>query len=160
MKVTSCYTDIHGNAFSSSIVRDFSGDYQYIIVDIALCRLDLTFAMAPQTLRENPSPDEKNWEFNVTLPATVRRGHGKHLSFSPQAIKFDLVQFPQNRILQGDDPSKFVLASFEQLRFADRPASTAKEYMVRLFQKGVFLNGQQYRFYGHSNSQLVRSTVM
>lgn len=115
--------------------------------------------MAPTILRDNPTPDDDRWEFNVRIfPTRSRSGAvlGKHLSFSPQHIKFDVIQFPENRILQSDDPSKFVLCSFELLRFPEKPASVAREYMLRFFQSGLFLNGVQYRFFGHSNSQLVR----
>lgn len=120
-----------------------------------------TLTMAPITLRTNPTPDDEKWEFNnVAIPGSRTRPGiimGKHISFSPSQIKLDIIQFPSNRILHSDDPSKFVLCSFELLRFPDKPASIAKEYMLRFFQSGLFLNGVQYRFYGHSNSQLVRA---
>lgn len=97
------------------------------------------------------------WDFRATIPRIRRQGMGKHISFSPQAITLDVILFPSNRILQSDDLSKFILASFENLRFPDNPPSVGREYMLRLFQAGLFLNGVQYRFYGHSNSQLVCS---
>ena len=84
---------------------------------------------------------------------------GRHLSFTASHITFQMILFPNNRILQEDDPSKFVLVSFEQLRFPDTSVSVAREYMIRLFKNGLFLNGVQYRFYGHSNSQLVRNPM-
>ncbi|KAH9833398.1 RNA dependent RNA polymerase-domain-containing protein [Rhodofomes roseus] len=84
----------------------------------------------------------------------LKRRTNTHLSFTPDAIKLDMILFPANRILNADDPSKFILASFEGLRFPDTPASTTREYMMRLFKAGLFLNGAQYRFHGHSNSQL------
>lgn len=105
-------------------------------------------------LHSNPLPEDATWSFNATVPPPRRPGFGKHVSFSPQAITLDMVPFPSNRILNADDTSKFILASFEALRFPNTPASTSREYMVRLFQAGFFLNGVQYRFYGHSNSQL------
>lgn len=59
-----------------------------------------------------------------------------------------------------DEPSKMILTSFENLRFPGQPARVATEYMIRFFKEGLFLNGKQYRFYGHSNSQLVRSRLI
>jgi hypothetical protein len=112
--------------------------------------------MAPVILRANPTVEDDSWEFQVNLPPASRSQTGIHISFSPEKITLDRVLFPQNRILQSDDSSKFVLVSFEKLRFPDASPRVAENYMVRFFQKGLFLNGVQYRFYGHSNSQLVR----
>ncbi|KZT10828.1 RdRP-domain-containing protein [Laetiporus sulphureus 93-53] len=110
--------------------------------------------MRPIVLRENPRPDDDSWNFIAVMPTTIRPGYGKHILFSPQAIKLDITQFPANRILRADDISKFVLVSFESLRFPDTPFSATRDYLIRLFKAGLFLNGVQYRFYGHSNSQL------
>ncbi|OCH91052.1 RdRP-domain-containing protein [Obba rivulosa] len=112
--------------------------------------------MTPVILRANPSPDDDEWVFNTHLPPIRQRDRviGKHISFTPEAIKLDISQFPNNRILRSDDPSKFILTSFQALRFPDKPPSVAREYMMRFFKAGIFLNGIQYRFYGHSNSQL------
>jgi len=110
--------------------------------------------MSPVILRANPKPDDESWSFTATVPPARRAGYGKHVSFTPDAIKLDVLLFPSNRILNADDPSKFILASFEGLRFPDNPPSVARDYMMRLFKAGLFLNGVQYRFYGHSNSQL------
>ncbi|KAI0712794.1 RNA dependent RNA polymerase-domain-containing protein [Cerioporus squamosus] len=79
---------------------------------------------------------------------------GMHIAFTAEAIKLGWILFPTNRILHSDDSSKFVLASFEGLRFADKPPSTNREYKIRVFKAGLHLNGLEYRFYGHSNSQL------
>ncbi|KAI0343647.1 RdRP-domain-containing protein [Trametopsis cervina] len=110
--------------------------------------------MAPIVLRDNPSPEDTSWVFTVALPGPIRPGFGKHISFKPDKITLDIVRFPQNRILQTDDISKFILTSFEGLRFPGQPARVAREYMIRLFKEGLHLNGVQYRFYHHSNSQL------
>ena len=120
--------------------------------------LPTTFAMPPITLRINPSPEDEEWSFTAAIPTSRPRPGvimGKHISFSPDHLKLETIQFPSNRILHSDDASKFVLCSFESLRFPEKPASVAREYMLRFFQSGLFLNGVQYRFYGHSNSQLV-----
>ena len=114
--------------------------------------------MPPVILRENPSPDDQEWVFNARLAPPKRAGMGLHVSFTPDAIKLDWTLFPMNRILHSDNISQVVLASFEGLRFPDKPPSTNREYKLRFFKEGLHLNGVQYRFYGHSNSQLV-STV-
>ncbi|KAI0077242.1 RNA-directed RNA polymerase [Panus rudis PR-1116 ss-1] len=119
--------------------------------------------MTSIVLRDNPSPNDESWVFNnISLPRTNRPGTGKHISFNADRIALSVIQFPNNRILQGDDLTKFILVSFEQLRFKAEQlahlemgsATATREYMVRLFRQGLFLNGKQYRFYGHSNSQL------
>ena len=109
-------------------------------------------------LRQNPSPDDTEWIFNVRLPPPPKRpGMCVHVAFTGEAIRLDWTLFPGNRIIQSDDPTKFVLASFDGLRFPDRPPSTNREYKIRFFKAGLHLNGVEYRFYGHSNSQLVGS---
>ncbi|KAI0644795.1 hypothetical protein C8Q79DRAFT_732645 [Trametes meyenii] len=110
--------------------------------------------MSSITLQANPSSDDAEWSFHVRLPPPRRAGLGVHVSFTPEAIKLDWTQFPSNRILHSDDPSKFILTSFESLRFPDKPASATRDYKIRLFKAGFHLNGVEYRFYGHSNSQL------
>jgi regulator of nonsense transcripts 1 len=42
------------------------------------------------------------------------------------------------------------------LRFPDSFLRVTGDYIVRLMKDGLFLNGVQYRFYHHSNSQLAR----
>ena len=107
-------------------------------------------------LRQKPSPDDTEWVFSASLqPVPKRPGMGMHVAFTAEAIKLGWILFPTNRILHSDDPSKFILASFDGLRFPDKPPSTNREYKIRLFKAGFRLNGVEYRFYGHSNSQLV-----
>lgn len=123
------------------------------------CWRTSSITMSPQSvvLRENPSPEDDSWVFNCILPRSNRADLGKHISFTPEKITLSQVQFPENRMLKLDDRAQFVLLSFERLRFADRPGPSAtRDYMIRLFDKGLILNGNMYRFYGHSNSQLVR----
>lgn len=115
----------------------------------------LQFAMAPVILRSNPSPEDDAWSFQTPLPQSRRADMGLLISFSPEKITLDRTLYPQNRILQSDDRTKFVLASFEKLRFPDSSPRIAEAYMIRFFKAGLFLNGTQYRFFGHSNSQLV-----
>ncbi|KAH9888525.1 RNA dependent RNA polymerase-domain-containing protein [Cubamyces lactineus] len=110
--------------------------------------------MSPVILRANPSPDDDAWVFHATLPPRKRPDMGLHVSFTAEAIKLDWNLYPSNRILHSDDKSKFLLVSFESLRFPDKPASTTRDYKIRMFKAGFHLNGVEYRFYGHSNSQL------
>ncbi|EGO30084.1 RNA-directed RNA polymerase [Serpula lacrymans var. lacrymans S7.9] len=79
---------------------------------------------------------------------------GKFVQFTSDAITLKWQDFPGNRIVHGDDPSKFILVSFEKLRFPESSLKVTSEYIVRLMKAGLFLNGLQYRFYHHSNSQL------
>ncbi|KAK7059945.1 Rna-directed rna polymerase [Favolaschia claudopus] len=117
--------------------------------------------MPPTTLRANPSPEDDSWRFNVPherlLPPRNAKDpqlYGKLIKFTADAITLDMQRLPSNRILQTDDRSKFILLSFGDLRFHETPIKTTGEYMSRLFKAGLFLNGVQYRFYHHSNSQL------
>ncbi|KAF7789282.1 hypothetical protein EIP86_000223 [Pleurotus ostreatoroseus] len=97
--------------------------------------------MSPTILRRDPDPDEKEWSFSVSLSNT-RQGMGKHISFSSDQVTLDMIRFPQNRILQGDDPGKFVLVSFQALRFPDKPARITSEYITRFLTTGLVLNGR------------------
>lgn len=110
-------------------------------------------------LRSNPKQDENEWDFtvnNLPSPRVNKKGeyHGLHISFSPDRISLDLEAFPSNRVLQNDDGNLFVLASFAALRFKDAPPSVNIDYIKRFLRAGLKLNGHQYWFYGHSNSQL------
>ncbi|KAH6906119.1 RNA-directed RNA polymerase [Coprinopsis sp. MPI-PUGE-AT-0042] len=59
------------------------------------------------------------------------------------------------RVIHADDPAKFILLGLDRsFRFPDHPPRSRVEYLNRMFKAGVFLNGVQYRFYHHSNSQL------
>ncbi|KEP53488.1 RNA-dependent RNA polymerase [Rhizoctonia solani 123E] len=113
--------------------------------------------MAPVefVLRAPLQPDEDTWTFDLPSPLPPpRRGQGKLLRFAPEGLVLTLDQFPSNRVLHQDIPDQYILASFSALRFKDNPPSAAANYIQRVLTKGLFLNGQQYRFYHHSNSQL------
>ncbi|CCO32890.1 RNA-dependent RNA polymerase 2 Short=AtRDRP2 [Rhizoctonia solani AG-1 IB] len=113
--------------------------------------------MAPVkfVLRAPLQPDDDSWVFQLPSPLPVpRRGQGKLLQFSPEGLVLTLDQFSSNRVLHQDDSNQYILASFAALRFKDNPPSVAANYIQRVLAKGLFLNGQQYRFYHHSNSQL------
>lgn len=111
-------------------------------------------------LQQNPPHDQEAWNFNVPQNAlyTARPGFGKCIKFTAEAITLDINQLGNNRILQEDDASKFISVSFGDLRFPDSFLRVTGEYIGRLMKAGLFLNGVQYRFYHHSNSQLVSYT--
>ncbi|KAF7318471.1 hypothetical protein HMN09_00356300 [Mycena chlorophos] len=115
--------------------------------------------MAEVVLRHNPSKDDTEWHFtippnNLTIPAKAKNPYlyGKAISFTESKIVLRMQPLPNNRILQSDDKSKFILLSFGELRFPETTLKTTADYMIRLFKEGLFLNGIQYRFYHHSNT--------
>ncbi|KAJ6450386.1 RNA-directed RNA polymerase [Mycena sanguinolenta] len=117
--------------------------------------------MSPTTLQVKPSKDDDSWKFAVSQEALLppRNAkqpllYGKLIKFTADAITLDIQPLPNNRILQTDDRSKFILLSFGDLRFPETPIKVTGDYISRLFKAGLFLNGVQYRFYHHSNSQL------
>ncbi len=121
--------------------------------------------MRAHVLRQNPTKTEDSWVFEVpeqflrpprTSAADVIMG--KLIIFNKDAISLTMQRLPPNRVLRADDPSKFVLVSFGGFRLPDTTLRESSEYLLRFLTKGLFLNGVQYRFYHHSNSQLVRSS--
>ena len=114
-------------------------------------------------LLENPPPDQKEWIFVVPpeklqLRRPVKPSgkiYGKRITFTATAITLEIGELSNNRILQNDDPSKFISVLFGGLRFPDAFLRITLEYIQRLMSAGLYLNGTQYRFYHHSNSQLV-----
>lgn len=114
-------------------------------------------------LLENPPADQKEWRFVVPpkilqprKPAKAsERIYGKRITFTATAISLEIGELSNNRILQDDDPSQFIAVSFGGLRFPDAFLRVTGEYIQRLMEAGLYLNGTQYRFYHHSNSQLV-----
>ncbi|KAJ7811000.1 RNA-directed RNA polymerase [Mycena olivaceomarginata] len=106
--------------------------------------------MAPTTLRQNPSKDDDSWRFTVPqdalLPPRNAKDpllYGKLIKYTADAITLDMQRLPNNRILQTDDRSKFILLSCGDLRFPETPIKVTGDYI-----------SLQYRFYHHSNSQL------
>ncbi|KAI6001514.1 hypothetical protein F5J12DRAFT_233565 [Pisolithus orientalis] len=112
------------------------------------------------TLLENPPHDQETWRF--TLPQTHltpprrrrddNRIFGKFIKFAPEAITLSILQFPSNRVLHSDDPDKFILVSFEKLRFPQGGLKIITGYINRLMQAGLFINDTQYRFYPQQQS--------
>ncbi|KAF9261342.1 RNA-directed RNA polymerase [Marasmius fiardii PR-910] len=117
-------------------------------------------------LRQPLTLEDNSWSFNVTRdllqappPKVNPRTNettlfGKCVRFTVEKMVLQIQAFPYNRILHTDDPSKFILCSFGDLRFPDTPLRTTGEYIMKMMKEGLWLNGVQYRFYGHSNSQL------
>jgi hypothetical protein len=116
--------------------------------------------MKSYILQKNPPADQNSWQYQLPNDALISlkrdRIIGKSIKFTAEAITLHMDDhLPSNRILQTDDPSKFILALFSDLRFLDSSMRVAMDYISRLMKAGFFLNGIQYRFYHHSNSQLV-----
>jgi len=124
--------------------------------------------MAPYTLREKALKDDDTWNFTVPqnafkIPHNRSGIYGKMITFasntetSTTTITLQTQKFPENRIIRSDDASKFILISFgvNSLRFPETTLRATADYISRMMKAGIFLNGVQYRFYHHSNSQLV-----
>lgn len=114
-------------------------------------------------LLANPPPDQKEWRFFVSPDQIDPRKYsrpgkifGKRITFTADAITLEIGELSNNRILQDDDPSQFIAVSFGGLRFRDAFLRVTGEYIQKLMETGLYLNDTQYRFYHHSNSQLVR----
>lgn len=103
--------------------------------------------------------DDVEWKFTYPsnqLATRSQKGNplGKLITFTKESITLSTTPLPMNRMLYNENPADFVLASFGSLSFENAFMSVKAEYMKRFFAAGLFLNGVQYRFYGHSNSQL------
>ncbi|KAF5390123.1 hypothetical protein D9757_003870 [Collybiopsis confluens] len=123
--------------------------------------------MSKYTLRSLPQPDDTEWKFTgipaeflhrPSLPPAqagkALRLFAKLIIFTPESITLQISQLSSNRVVLHEDPSKLSIASFEKFRFPDQQMSITTDYIVRMFKAGIFLNGKQYRFFGHGNSQL------
>jgi len=113
-------------------------------------------------LLETPPADQREWKFDVPDQLRFQRHaeepgriYGKRVTFSAKEITLELGELPNNRILQDDDPSKFIVVSFKDLRIPDAHGRATGEYIQRLMGAGLYLDGTQYRFYHHSHNQLV-----
>ncbi|KAJ7598370.1 RNA-directed RNA polymerase [Mycena floridula] len=116
--------------------------------------------MRSYVLQQNPSPEDTDWNFTIPRsldsPKNPNPAHiyGKMIKFAGKEITIHIDRFPSNRILHSDDASKFILLSFGDLKFPESTLRDTGEYISRLLKKGLILDGHQYRFYHHSNSQL------
>ena len=124
-------------------------------------------------LQEEIRFDDKTWAYNVpNLPEPKRTDAAKLVksisvvsSFSKQHIQLRLENAPSNRVTRADPLHLFLLLSFNDFRLrqtietpGQKPylatARDSAEYIARLLKTGIVLNGIQYNFFGHSNSQL------
>ena len=114
-------------------------------------------------LLKNPSAEQGEWKFVVPPDRLQLRSpaeapgkiYGKRIDFTTAAITLEIGELSSNRILQDDDPSKFIVVSFWDLRFPGTSMQATRKYIQRLMEAGLYLNDTQYRFYHHSNNQLV-----
>lgn len=91
----------------------------------------------PYILLQNPPQDQESWQFAVPnnhLALPRRRNeqniYGKFIKFTADAITLEISQFPSNRILQSDDLTKFLLVSFEKLRFPEGGLRVTADYIA------------------------------
>ncbi|KAF2653643.1 RdRP-domain-containing protein [Lophiostoma macrostomum CBS 122681] len=125
------------------------------------------------TLQDVVDPDDALWTYTVpNLPSTQHTNAGGLIKFvsvvsssSKQHIGLRYDAPPPNRVTRGEMYNKMVLISFADFRLqwptatvGDKPRpATMKEngdYITRMLTTGLRINGQQYHFFGHSNSQL------
>lgn len=76
-----------------------------------------------------------------------------------QNLTLDFAKIPSNRAISNKSPSQFIHFTCPDIRLYhedDKPATfrESADYIARLLKHGIYLNGQRYSFYGHSNSQL------
>ena len=134
-------------------------------------------------LQSSVNASDQRWSFSVpSLPkgATINSsGFVKSINVisnvSRQQIVLRLIKAPTNRVIKAKPLDSFLSISFADFRLRHRTEdpfaeshdqstsvpATQKEtadYAVRLLQTGVTINGVQYNFYGHSNSQLKSRT--
>jgi hypothetical protein len=125
-----------------------------------------------KTLRDVIHPNDRKWEFTVSLPhpngtnqANLIKSISLISSLSQQAIQLRFETAPSNRVTSADPLHLFLLLSFSKFRLRDptptedtkprlAPIRDSADYIARLLKTGIILNGIQYHFFGHSNSQL------
>ena len=130
------------------------------------------------TLQSLVKPDDADWSYHVpSLPkgetanaAGLIKAIAVVSDKSKQFINLTFSTYSPNRAVDAGELDSFVSISFEHFRLQypaassengepakegqPAPARESAEYVVRLLRRGIVLNGVQYHFYGHSNSQL------
>lgn len=124
------------------------------------------------TLQQHISITDTEWKYNVQNLPTAGKLNGARLvksiqvasSVKEQYIKLRLETAPSNRVTWSESLDRFLLLSFGDFRLREpslrdgqvslAPARDSSEYISRLLKTGIKLNGVQYYFFGHSNSQL------
>jgi hypothetical protein len=118
-------------------------------------------------------PEDDTWDYRVqNLPKaqnTSQAGFIKCVSVvsstEKQQITLRFASAPLNRVTRGEALEKFVLLSFPDFRLqwpARSPDEVARsgtgrengDWMTRMLISGIRINGVNYHFFGHSNSQL------
>ncbi|KAJ4468847.1 RNA dependent RNA polymerase-domain-containing protein [Lentinula aciculospora] len=139
--------------------------YYLDVMSSRQCTTSFFTNMTKFILRATPTPDDTEWKFDhippqfLSRPSSAASGRretrfAKLIIFTPENITLQISPLSSNRIVMREDPSKLIIASFEKFRFPEQRPSVASDYMIRMFKAGLYLNGRQYRFFGHGNSQL------
>ncbi|OAL44130.1 hypothetical protein IQ07DRAFT_253497 [Pyrenochaeta sp. DS3sAY3a] len=124
-------------------------------------------------LQKTVEPDDVIWDFTVpnlpkpqlTNAAGLMKCVSVIASTEKQGIKLRFESAPTNRVTSQEKYDRFILISFPDFRLqwpatsegkATRPATGREngDYITRMLTTGLKLNGTQYHFFGHSNSQL------
>lgn len=129
-------------------------------------------------LQRNIRPDDRQWSYTVShLPlasTTNRLRLIKSVSLvsnqCEQEVTLRFQRQSPNRAVESDMLDHFISISFEKFRLQyprtdphceissgssqQAPPKESADYILRLLSSGLSLNNVQYRFYGHSNSQL------
>lgn len=134
-------------------------------------------------LQDSIKPDEIKWSYSIpNLPQSSKLdSHGliKSVSVVSNATQQNIIlrftKMPANRATVNDPLNKFVSISFADFRlqhsneheptkgddglsFTPATSKESADYVTRLLQHGITINGVTYSFYGHSNSQLKSRT--
>ncbi|KAF2878599.1 RNA dependent RNA polymerase-domain-containing protein [Massariosphaeria phaeospora] len=124
-------------------------------------------------LQDSIDPDAVSWSYHVpnlpqpqqTNSAGVIKCVSVVCSETRQEITLHFANPPANRVTRGAVLDNFVLISFADFRLRWPPSAAGDsarlatrrenaDYITRLLTTGITLNGTQYNFFGHSNSQL------
>ena len=117
--------------------------------------------------------EDQSWSYSIpNLPKAQSTTQAKLVKFislvPPKGSRGDVylrfVDAPSNRVTWNEPLDRFILLSVDGFRLECSPsndgqplAGTAKEsaeYVSRLLKTGIVINGVEYHFFGHSNSQL------
>ena len=137
-------------------------------------------------LQDTISPTDRTWSYTIaTLPRPEQLNSQGLLkcitavsSDTKQCITLRLSKAQLNRAIVNDTLDSFISISFADFRLyypapnddsgtnpnggqstrLRAPPKESADYVIRLLRSGIVLNGVQYNFYGHSNSQLKSKT--
>ena len=133
-------------------------------------------------LQQEIRPDDQRWDFIVpNLPSssiTNNLGLVKSIAVvsdrKKQGMTLRFGRQSPNRAVEMNALDRFISISFEKFRLQypmsddqgrassgesqPTPPKESADYIMRLLDSGISINNVQYRFYGHSNSQLKSKT--